>query len=198
MNKVWGIDFDSTINDMAEYMCKTLTLVYNCPIKLHEVDSWGFWNDHPLADLIWSEHIYHNREWTLDIPPRLRALQVIFSLIDRGDKVLVITDREAKDFDVVRTWLNNHGLSKIPLLLTDKKKSKAALAAQAGCTDVIEDSPHWIEMYTHIDSVKNIYVMDYMYNMDLPDDKRIVRIRDWRELDAIEFDGTWEEYDDYY
>lgn len=190
--KIWGIDFDSTINDMNKHICKTLNIKHNCDITEEEVTHWNYWNDHPLADVVWSNSIYHNEEWTLSIPPRNGALWTITQLLERGDRIVVITDRFATEYGVVREWLDRHGLQSVLLSITDKKLSKAEIAENIGITAVIDDSPHWIDMYAQSDSLKDIYVMHYEYNRDVPDDDRIKRINGWGDLGREEFSELYE------
>lgn len=187
MDKIWGIDFDSTINDMNKHICRTLNLFYNDDTREEDLTHWNYWNDHPLADEVWGDSIYHSEVWTLSIPPRAGALGTIAKLLSRGDKAVVITDRLNKEYGVVRTWLDQHGLGSVPLSITDKRVSKVEIAQNIGCTSVIDDSPHWIDMYTQSDSLTDIYVMSYEYNRDVPNDDRIKRINSWGELERGEF-----------
>lgn len=187
MSKFWGIDFDSTINDLNRHICNTIKIIHNDDTQVEDISSWNFWNDHPLHDVVWGKSMYHSKKWTLSIPERAGAFGSMRMLKDRGDDMVVITDRRQEEFDVVRAWLDQYGFESVPLIVTDKKISKTAIAEQEGVTSVIDDSPHWIDMYSQSTSLQDIYVMSYQYNRDVPNDGRIKRIHGWADFIEKEF-----------
>lgn len=181
MNR-WVLDFDSVLNDFNAHICNTLMLRYGYEISPSEITEWEFWDGHKYESAVWGPTMFLNREWTLNIPTKRSALSAIHRLRERGDDMIVVSDRPDMMHEWVAAWLELHGFEDLPLFLTNKVKTKLEIGAEHGCNIAIDDSPHWLDSYANAPEYKRVYIMDTPYNRFVEESDRMVRVGSWNHL----------------
>ena len=191
------IDFDDCICETAEYFTYLAKNLFGITVPYSEVQFFNLQKSFNIDDVQYDELMRagHLPENLLAYEETPGAAEVINKWIDAGHEVSIITGRPFNSYEPSRRWLDEHGLSRVPLFCVDKYGRESF---NEGCTYsmtlaqlyelefdfAIEDSPAAFE---HVMKVCNgrIVIFNRPWNQyeALPD-KRFVRANSWEEIDS--------------
>ena len=179
--KSWAVDFDSVLADLLGHQCATVQAATGTVIAPSEIDDWHWWDGHPLESLVWGDDCYRNRAWTLAMPAIRGGAGALRRLEDRGDRIVIVSDREAYMQSWLQDWLILHDMN-YPVVVTNKVRSKAEIAETLGLRFTIDDSPHQIDTYQQSGVMSRIYIFDQPHNQFVPATDNTTRVRNWRHF----------------
>jgi hypothetical protein len=168
------VDWDSTVNDFDGFLLQTLNDRFGSAYVLGDMKTWDFLRemDPEHVQHTWGESVYHNREWTLAIPPLPGAILGMNRLRDAGYYLRIVTARTGKHLEWVQEWLTNQGVRGIEVTCADSK-DKAKWAERWGYNIAIEDAPHHVLALA--DVCERVYMVEKPYNSHV-NGKRIERV----------------------
>lgn len=192
------IDFDDVICETARHFTILARELFGIDVPYSEVQ---FFNLRKAFDL--DEEQYnvlmkagHVPETLLAYEETHGATKVINTWVDDGHEVYIVTGRPFDAYKPSRKWLDEHGLTRVPLYCVDKYGREnfnqdctySMTLEQLYSFDfdfAVEDSPAAFEHVMHFDKCR-IAVFNRPWNIqeELPDD-RFVRCDNWAEIDKI-------------
>jgi uncharacterized HAD superfamily protein len=189
----WLIDYDSTLADTFAEQLVWLNRAFDSE---YQYDSFTRWRSEDIvtaeeAAFLWGDKCFLNEDFQRECPPIPGAIDGMLELLDRGEHLMIVSDRPAQLFDVTRQWLDAQGLDMVRLLFTHHKSSmsldstgmmtKYQAAARYRLPNIIEDAPHHAEKFATMGWVDRIFLLDKPYNQGIAHPK-IYRVYDWPEI----------------
>lgn len=192
------IDFDDVICETARYFTILAKELFGIDLPYSQVQFFNLQKTFNLSDDQYAELMRagHVPQRLLSYEETPYASEVINKWIDEGHDVRIITGRPFEAYEPSRKWLDDHGLSRVPLFCVDKYGRECFnqdFSYSMTLDDLysidfdfaIEDSPIAFEHVMHFSNCR-IAVYDRPWNIleELPDD-RFVRCNDFMEIDRI-------------
>lgn len=192
------IDFDDVICETALYFTYLAKQLFDISLPYSQVQFFNLQKAFDLNDAQYEELLRtgHFPEHLLAYEETPDAAKTINKWMDQGHEVTIITGRPFDAYEPSRTWLDEHGLERVPMFCVDKYGRESF---NQGCTYsmtlkqlyqlhfdfAIEDSP---AAFTHVAHFENcrVAVFDRPWNQqaEFPDD-RFVRCMNWSEIDRL-------------
>lgn len=184
----WLIDFDDTVNEFQYWQCKTVNEKFGANYSSDQITDWDWWGESVDQDherYAWGKDVFHNREWTLSIPPKFHAVAALQVLQRWGDELYLVSDRDPHMREWLIEWLRKYHIRGVHVITTSYLTyPKAKVAQELGLRFAVEDAPHNItDLAASRTTPELIYVMDKPWNRDLPDlGHHVVRVTDWSQI----------------
>lgn len=191
------IDFDDVICETGRYFTILAKRLFGIVLPYRQVQFFNLKKSFDLNDEQYEEMMReaHTEESLLAYEETKDASKVINKWIDDGHEVSIVTGRPFEAYEASRKWLDNHGLSRVPLICVDKYgREKFNQNCEYNMTldelyskefdFAIEDSPAAFEHVLHFDNCK-VAVFDRPWNKDevLPDN--FVRCYSWDDVNNV-------------
>ena len=192
------IDFDDVICETAKYFTKLAKDLFDINVPYNQVHFFNLQKSFGLTDTQYDELMIagHLPENLLAYEETPGASETINKWLDDGHEVSIITGRPFESYESSRSWLDNHGLERVPVVCVDKygrenfnKDFSYGMTLeelyQLTFDFAVEDSPAAFEHVMHFDNCK-VAVFDRPWNnkFELPND-RFTRCRNWQEIDNL-------------
>lgn len=189
------IDFDDVICETAKYFTKLAKELFDLDVPYSQVQFFNLQKTFELTDEQYTELMQagHLPENLLAYEETQGASATINKWLDEGQEVYVITGRPFDSYDPSRQWLDEHGLSRVPLYCVDKYgRENFNQACSYNMTlqqlydmtfDLaIEDSPAAFEHVLHFEGCK-VAVFDRPWNKQaIFPNERFIRCHNWSEI----------------
>ena len=190
------IDFDDVICETAKYFTYLAKDMFGIDVPYSQVQFFNLKKSFDISDKQYDELMKagHQPNILLSYEETKDASVIINKWVNEGHKVLIITGRPFDSYEPSRKWLDEHGLSAVPLYCVDKYGRESFYE---GCTYnlklkdlydmnfdfAVEDSP---AAYEHVMQFINcrvaIFNRPWNVNEDIPNEK-FTRCEDWLEID---------------
>lgn len=192
------IDFDDVICETAKFFTKLAKDLFDINVPYNQVHFFNLQKSFGLTDTQYDELMIagHLPENLLAYEETPGASETINKWLDDGHEVSIITGRPFESYESSRSWLDNHGLERVPVVCVDKygrenfnKDFSYGMTLedlyQLTFDFAVEDSPAAFEHVMHFDNCK-VAVFDRPWNnkLELPND-RFTRCRNWQEIDNL-------------
>lgn len=192
------IDFDDVICETAKQFTVIAKELFGIDLPYSQVQFFNlkkaFDLDDVQYDLLMKEG--HRTETLLNYEETPLASETINRWLDEGYEVSIITGRPFDSYEPSRKWLDDHGLSRVPLFCVDKYGRENFVQ---GCTYsmtlqefydmtfdfAVEDSPSAYEHLLHFDNCK-VAVFDRPWNQkEAFPGENFARCSGWKEIDEL-------------
>lgn len=192
------IDFDDVICETAKYFTKLAKDLFDINVPYNQVHFFNLQKSFGLTDTQYDELMIagHLPENLLAYEETPGASETINKWLDDGHEVSIITGRPFESYESSRSWLDNHGLERVPVVCVDKygrenfnKDFSYGMTLeelyQLTFDFAVEDSPAAFEHVMHFENC-NVAVFDRPWNnkFELPND-RFTRCGNWQEIDNL-------------
>lgn len=192
------IDFDDVICETAKFFTKLAKDLFDINVPYNQVHFFNLQKSFGLTDAQYDELMIagHLPENLLAYEETPGASETINKWLDDGHEVSIITGRPFESYESSRSWLDNHGLERVPVVCVDKygrenfnKDFSYGMTLeelyQLTFDFAVEDSPAAFEHVMHFENC-NVAVFDRPWNnkFELPND-RFTRCRNWQEIDNL-------------
>ena len=192
------IDFDDVICETAKFFTKLAKDLFDINVPYNQVHFFNLQKSFGLTDTQYNELMIagHLPENLLAYEETPGASETINKWLDVGHEVSIITGRPFESYESSRSWLDNHGLKRVPVVCVDKygrenfnKDFSYGMTLeelyQLTFDFAVEDSPVAFEHVMHFENC-NVAVFDRPWNnkSELPND-RFTRCRNWQEIDNL-------------
>ena len=192
------IDFDDVICETAKFFTKLAKDLFDINVPYNQVHFFNLQKSFGLTDTQYDELMIagHLPENLLAYEETPGASETINKWLDDGHEVSIITGRPFESYESSRSWLDNHGLERVPVVCVDKygrenfnKDFSYGMTLeelyQLTFDFAVEDSPAAFEHVMHFENC-NVAVFDRPWNnkFELPND-RFTRCRNWKEIDNL-------------
>ena len=192
------IDFDDVICETAKSFTKIAKELFGVDLPYREMQFFNLQKVFELNDEQYDElmRVGHEPKNLLEYEETPFASATINKWVDAGHEVYVITGRPFDAYEPSRTWLDDHGLERVPLFTVDKYgREKVVQTCSYGLSleqlynmtfdFAIEDSPAAFEHVMHFKDCKvAVFDRPWNENAQLPD-KSFIRCKDWLEIDKL-------------
>lgn len=192
------IDFDDVICETAKFFTKIAKELFDIDVPYAEVQFFNLQKSFDLTDKQYDElmiagHLPHN---LLSYEETPGAVTTINNWIDEGHEVSIITGRPFDAYEPSRQWLDEHGLTRVPLLCVDKYGREffnQECSYNLTLKDLynmtfdfaIEDSPHAFLHVMHFEGCTvAVFNRPWNKNAELPADN-FVRCEGWEGIDKL-------------
>lgn len=192
------IDFDDVICETAKFFTKLAKDLFDINVPYNQVHFFNLQKSFGLTDTQYDELMIagHLPENLLAYEETPGASETINKWLDDGHEISIITGRPFESYESSRSWLDNHGLKRVPVVCVDKygrenfnKDFSYGMTLeelyQLTFDFAVEDSPAAFEHVMHFENC-NVAVFDRPWNnkFELPND-RFTRCRNWKEIDNL-------------
>ena len=192
------IDFDDVICETAKFFTKLAKDLFDINVPYNQVHFFNLQKSFGLTDTQYNELMIagHLPENLLAYEETPGASETINKWLDDGHEVSIITGRPFESYESSRSWLDNHGLKRVPVVCVDKygrenfnKDFSYGMTLeelyQLTFDFAVEDSPAAFKHVMHFENC-NVAVFDRPWNnkFELPND-RFTRCRNWQEIDNL-------------
>ena len=192
------IDFDDVICETAKFFTKLAKDLFDINVPYNQVHFFNLQKSFGLTDTQYDELMIagHLPENLLAYEETPGASETINKWLDVGHEVSIITGRPFESYESSRSWLDNHGLERVPVVCVDKygrenfnKDFSYGMTLeelyQLTFDFAVEDSPAAFKHVMHFENC-NVAVFDRPWNnkFELPND-RFTRCRNWQEIDNL-------------
>lgn len=192
------IDFDDVICETGLYFTKLAKELFDIDLPYAQVQFFNLKkafdiNDEQYDVLMKAGHLPEN---LLAYEETKGASETINKWYDAGHEISVITGRPFDSYEPSRKWLDDHGLSRIPLFCVDKygreifNQNVSYSMTLKDLYDLtfdfaIEDSPAAFEHVLHFDNCKvAVFNRPWNQQVELPNDD-FVRCDNWDDIDKF-------------
>ena len=192
------IDFDDVICETAKSFSRLAKRLFDVDVPYNQVQFFNLQKTYDLDDNQYVQLMKegHTPESLLSYEETPGATDTINKWIDDGHDVSIITGRPFDAYDSSRQWLDEHGLSRVPLFCVDKYGREQfnqdvsysmtlAQLYELTFDFAIEDSPNAFEHVAHFDNC-TVAVFDRPWNKkaEFPNDN-FIRCADWADIDRL-------------
>ena len=94
--------------------------------------------------------------------------------------IQIITARGAHDGEATIEWLNKH-FDGVPYSFVGTKQ-KAEACVDLGIEYFVEDRAKYARQVSSVGTT--VFLLDYLWNKHLPESDRVIRMKDWKSIDA--------------
>lgn len=189
------IDFDDVICETGLYFTKLAKELFDIDLPYAQVQFFNLKkafdiNDEQYDVLMKAGHLPEN---LLAYEETKGASETINKWYDAGHEISIITGRPFDSYEPSRKWLDDHGLSRIPLFCVDKygreifNQNVSYSMTLKELYDLtfdfaIEDSPAAFEHVLHFDNCKvAVFNRPWNQQVELPNDD-FVRCDNWDDI----------------
>ena len=192
------IDFDDVICETAKNFSKLAREMFQIERPYEEICYFDLRKAFELSEEQYDRLMEegHKREVLLSYEETPGASETIQKWFNEGHDVRIITGRPFSAYEPSRKWLDDHGLSRIPLYCVDKYgRGNAAQKCDFGLSLnelyqmtfdlVVEDSPNAFEHILHLGNCTTA-VFDRPWNRFAAfPNERFIRCSGWAEIDGL-------------
>ena len=189
------VDVDDCLCETALYFSKLAARMFGVDVPYEKIKYFNLQKSFLLSDEKYDELMIqgHTPDALLSYEETPGAVKTINSWLDNGHDVKIITGRPSGVFDVSRQWLNEHGLSRVPLYCLNKYGRENFIKGSTFGLELedyfkmhfdyaVEDSPLAFKFFDHLPDLK-IMVFDRPWNREceLPG-TNYKRCLDWKMI----------------
>lgn len=192
------IDFDDVICETGRYFTILAKELFGIDLPYSEVQFFNLQKSFNIDDEQYDRLLRagHEPKHLLAYDETPGASTTINKWLDDGHEISIITGRPFDSYEPSRKWLDDHGLSRVPLFCVDKYGRESF---NQDCTYslkleelyamtfdfAIEDSPEAFVHLLHFDNCKvAIYDRPWNSKAAFPSES-FVRCLNWREIDKL-------------
>ena len=192
------IDFDDVICETGIYFTKLAKELFGIDLPYSQVQFFNLQKAFDLNDeqydILMKEG--HTEKSLLSFEETTGASETINRWVDEGHEVSIITGRPFDSYEPSRKWLDDHGLSRLPLFCVDKygrESFNQDCSYSLTLKDLysmtfdfaIEDSPAAFEHVMHFDNC-TVAVFNRPWNESVPlPNESFIRCFNWKEIDRL-------------
>lgn len=180
------LDFDDVLGKLSAAMLSELKRRFGTNIFEHELFTYHWWETSDQTRQVWNDCLY-DRSWTItNVKPALDARSFVQGLRELYVSPVIVSFREPHMAEWLHTWMN--------LFLTPGNPpavvcsgDKALVAEKLQLNFAVEDSPYQATALANAPIMKQVYLLNKPYNMDVENHPKIKRVNSFQDI-----------YDDYF
>ena len=172
------VDFDDCLCETARYFSSLVKDMFDLDVPYEEIKYFNLQKSFSLSDEDYDKMMIHAHkpEILLSYEETPGAALTINKWLDAGHDVKIITGRPSSAYDASRQWLDEHGLSRLPLFCLNKYGRDNFIKGSSFNLELedyykmhfdfaVEDSLHAFKFFEHLPHLK-VLVFDRPWNQD--------------------------------